>query len=750
MARSATLKIDIIADAKGASKGLDEAGRGFSKMGAAAKLAGVAVAAMAGKFLKDSVTGYREHNKIAAITAQVIKTTGGAAKISAKSVEKLADSIERKTGVDGDQIQAASNLLLTFTNVRNEVGKNNDIFNRATSIATDMSVALGTDAAGSAIQLGKALNDPIKGVSALSRVGVSFTEQQKKQIKVLTDSGNVLGAQKIILAELGKEFGGAAEAAATPADKLRASYHRLQDTVGAALVPALDKMAVFLNDRIMPPIQRMADKYGPKLTTVMGDLGTKLSDLFSGKAGSTSTDLSSLSDSVQKIAPAFKDAAASMPSFGDGLSVAATFAKFLAKHTDKLAKIMPILVGALVAYAAAQVISNTVGRKSLIGFALQTIGTFALAASNRSLAASMRAQTAATLTSNTAGKASLLTTARSTVATIASTVAQKAAAVASKAWAAVQWLLNAAMTANPIGLVVAAIALLVAGIILAYKHSETFRAIVDAAFRAVGVAVEWMVDKVQAAFGWVKDHWPLILGIMTGPIGLAIVLIVKHFDAIKAKASAILDAVVGFFTGLPGRIARGVGDLFSSIKDKVIALKTYVSDKVGDIVGYFTGMPGRLAGKFSGMFSGISTAFKSAINAIIGAWNNLSFKIPGFDPPGPGPKFGGVTINFPNLPYVYGANPIGMVAPGYAGVGGLGGAPIRGLARGAWSGGGGWSMTGGGAAGGLIVMDRRTIDARVTVHGALDPVAVAAQVERIQRDAAVRLGRATAYGGAAA
>jgi phage-related minor tail protein len=64
---------------------------------------------------------------------------------------------------------------------------------------TDMSVALGTDASGSAIQLGKALNDPIKGVAALQKVGVSFTESQKEQIKTLVETGDTLGAQKIIL-----------------------------------------------------------------------------------------------------------------------------------------------------------------------------------------------------------------------------------------------------------------------------------------------------------------------------------------------------------------------------------------------------------------------------------------------------------------------------------------------------------------------------------------------------------------------
>jgi hypothetical protein len=140
-----------------------------------------------------------ESRKIAALTTQVIKSTGGAAGVSAKQVGDLAGAIAKKTGVDDEAIQSGQNLLLTFTNVKNVVGSGNDIFNQATKIMTDMSVALGTDASGSAIQLGKALNDPIKGVTALQRVGVSFTASQKEQIKTLVETGDTLGAQKIIL-----------------------------------------------------------------------------------------------------------------------------------------------------------------------------------------------------------------------------------------------------------------------------------------------------------------------------------------------------------------------------------------------------------------------------------------------------------------------------------------------------------------------------------------------------------------------
>ena len=138
---------------------------------------------------------------------QVVRSTGGAAGVSVKSVTDLTSALQKQTGVSDDALNAASALMLTFT----KVGK--QVFPDAMKVVNDMSVALGQDLKSSSIQVGKALNDPIKGVTALQRVGVSFTESQKAQIKTLVETGRALDAQKLILQELQTEFGGAAAAA---------------------------------------------------------------------------------------------------------------------------------------------------------------------------------------------------------------------------------------------------------------------------------------------------------------------------------------------------------------------------------------------------------------------------------------------------------------------------------------------------------------------------------------------------------
>lgn len=207
--------------------------------------------------------------RVNAQTAAAIKSTGGAAKVSADQVSALASALQDQTGIADDAIQKAENLLLTFTGIRNEAGKGNDIFTQATGILTDMSVALGTDVSGSAIQLGKALNDPVKGVTALTRVGVTFTEQQVKQIKALSDAGKTADAQKIILAELRKEFGGSAKAygETLPGQlaKARRAFENMAEGAVSALLPLAGPLLDLLGKglrALAPVVEKVVDTFG--------------------------------------------------------------------------------------------------------------------------------------------------------------------------------------------------------------------------------------------------------------------------------------------------------------------------------------------------------------------------------------------------------------------------------------------------------------------------------------------------------
>ena len=135
-------------------------------------------------------------------------------------------------------------VLLTFGNVTG------DVFTDATQLGLDMSAKLGTDLQSTAIQLGKALNDPVTGMTALTRSGVSFSDEQKDMVKTMVDAGDIAGAQALILGELENQFGGTAEAMAqTGTGQAKQAMNSLGDageTIGAFLIPVVSQLAGWL------------------------------------------------------------------------------------------------------------------------------------------------------------------------------------------------------------------------------------------------------------------------------------------------------------------------------------------------------------------------------------------------------------------------------------------------------------------------------------------------------------------------
>ncbi len=288
--------------------------------------AGVAAGAGAlyglGKATKYVLDAFGESETSAAQVAQVIKSTGGAANVSADDVDRLSTSLSKKTGIDDEAISSGQALLLTFTNVRNEAGKNNDIFTQATKTSLDMSTALGQDLTSSNIQLGKALNDPIKGITALSRVGVSFTKGQKDQIKSLVESGHTLDAQKIILRELNKEFGGSAEAAGKTLpgsfNRMKVAVGNVAEELGGKLAPYAEKAANFITDlangggkgsKALDALKGAAKTAGAIIGDVFDGIKTVIDDSkdsFADIGNTAKKHFDKIKGAVESIASSFK------------------------------------------------------------------------------------------------------------------------------------------------------------------------------------------------------------------------------------------------------------------------------------------------------------------------------------------------------------------------------------------------------------------------------------------------------------
>jgi hypothetical protein len=195
----------------------DRAGRSLGRAGSAASrafgplLAGLGGAALLGSIVRNTVA---QEQALAQLEAR-LRSTQGAAGLTRDELVEMASALQRVTTVGDEATLGAQALLLTFTRIGGEV------FPRALEAVLDMSEGMGQGLQQSAVQLGKALNDPIQGITALQRVGVQFTDQQREQIRTMVEAGRVAEAQGVILDELETQFGGAARAA--------------RDTLGGAL-----------------------------------------------------------------------------------------------------------------------------------------------------------------------------------------------------------------------------------------------------------------------------------------------------------------------------------------------------------------------------------------------------------------------------------------------------------------------------------------------------------------------------------
>lgn len=306
-----TITLDLLAKNK-TSKAFRDAGRdaqGLSKVmvGAGAAIAaGMAVAGAAIiKIGADTVESLKRIEVIGAQTVAVIKSTGGAAGVTAEQVRALADRLEGLTATEAEAIQEGANLLLTFRNIRNGAGANERVFDRATELMVDMARAMGTDAAGSAIQLGKALNDPIAGVTALTRMGVQFTREQRDLIKSLVESNDMFGAQRVILDELESQFGGSGAAYASTlagqVDTLNHNMGALAEEMMLELMPALQEVMDWMNGEGLTILRGFADWFVEDGVPVlrdfidtlakMGENGTLVPNIVAGIGAITAAQI---------------------------------------------------------------------------------------------------------------------------------------------------------------------------------------------------------------------------------------------------------------------------------------------------------------------------------------------------------------------------------------------------------------------------------------------------------------------------
>lgn len=201
-----------------------------------AAIAGVATVAIAGivSVTGEWISAANEAASVERVLESQIRATGMAAGLTVEEIQALASARHGITAFEDDTTSAAAAILTSFTSIRE------DAFKRTLIVAQDVSTVMGGPLNSTVTQLGKALNNPTDGLGALSRAGIQFTDQQKEVVKWLQETNRLEEAQGLILGELERQYGGAAEAAVTPAQQIGLAWGDVQESLGFALLPTLN------------------------------------------------------------------------------------------------------------------------------------------------------------------------------------------------------------------------------------------------------------------------------------------------------------------------------------------------------------------------------------------------------------------------------------------------------------------------------------------------------------------------------
>ena len=282
-------------------KGVKQAEGSLDKLsGSVKKFGGILAAAFSvaavGSFVKDALLGAEAAQVATDRLNQVAKSMGifgEETEAVSKRLSDFAEANEFVLAIDADVIKSTQAKLLTFKELANTADDAGGSFDRATMAALDLAATGFGTAEGNAVSLGKALNDPIKGITSLTRSGITFTAAEKDKIKALTESGQILEAQNMILSAIEAQVGGTAEATAKASEKMKLGFMAIQDEVGFRLLPLFENFANVFVDQIVPAVGEAFVAFD-ELTAKIGDI---YKNAGGGAEGITAL-LTSIGDSV--------------------------------------------------------------------------------------------------------------------------------------------------------------------------------------------------------------------------------------------------------------------------------------------------------------------------------------------------------------------------------------------------------------------------------------------------------------------
>ena len=322
--------VTLVAQTKNFSNNLRNAGKSALTFGSVLKtgmgLALGAIGALATalftflpNFIKMGEEARRSERRLENIAKQM-GLFGKNTDVVTKRLSDYATAISIATGVDDELVRSAEAILLTFKQVAKTAKTTGGAFDRATLAAVDLAAAGFGEVESNAKQLGKALQDPIKGLTALRRAGVTFTQSEQDKIKKLVESGNLLKAQELILSAIEKQVGGTAAATASGTDKMTAKFEDVVETLATSLLPAVDDIA----DKMLDWLDSVEGKKAIKdLTKQLEDFGAWITSPDGSQAVKDFAGaVAALANAAVNVAKGFQAVYSALKTIGDWFNTA--------------------------------------------------------------------------------------------------------------------------------------------------------------------------------------------------------------------------------------------------------------------------------------------------------------------------------------------------------------------------------------------------------------------------------------------
>ena len=550
----------------------------------------------------------------------VLKSTHDASGMTKQSLEELAEAQGKTTEFSKTQVEQGENLLLTFT----KIGKS--VFPDATVACENMAQSMHMDLNSACLTVGKALQDPVKGVTALQREGVKLTGSQKKMVAAMVATGNTAGAQKIILKELETEFGGSAVAAGkTFGGQMKILEHQIAGVgvgIMSKLLPPLTTLVSSINNH-MPQIQNaitgVIHTITPFIQPIIKDITQIARNLFP-----------SLGTSAKSAGSAING----------GLKGALTFIKsqfdWMAQHGTAVRNVLIGIAGAFATFKTVSTVVNTInnvkkGFDNLHKACITVKSGFETVRIAGMLAGDKLKGFGSTITTGISGIGKFIS-------------GLKNSAAAEKIMSAAQAALNAIMDANPIAIIIVAIAALVTALVVLYNKNATFRnfinsmwselkSVVGGAINAIKGFFQGLGEKIESVGTWIKNTWNSVCsffgslpgrfkGFMSG-IGSSIV---HGFDSaisfIKSLPGKALqwgkDFIQGLINGIKSMIS-GVENTVEAVANKIKSFLHFSTPDEGPLKDYENWMPDFM----KGLAQGIEEHKGLVVNAVKGLTSDM-------------------------------------------------------------------------------------------------------------------------------